>query len=106
MHVRRTLFKLLLAALKAVPRGLAARLDAPLMARERLTRGRSHPTIPMTLANLVLCSCPDCPSFPEAAGEALYCSGGRSAARIDERGCNRSEEHTSELQSPKDLVCR
>ncbi|MHB8846704.1 MAG: adenylate/guanylate cyclase domain-containing protein [Nitrospirota bacterium] len=71
-----------------VPRRLAVKLDAPLMAKDRLARGREHPTIRMNLANLLLCSCFACPSFPKAGGEALYCASGVSSLPITENGCN------------------
>jgi class 3 adenylate cyclase len=79
---------LLRQLLQLVPRRLAARLDAPFLARERLARGRDHPTIRMNLANLLLCSCHSCPSFPRLRGEALYCASGVSAVPITEKGCN------------------
>src|SRR5512138_2021080 len=79
---------LIRAVLRIVPRRLATRIDAPLMARDRLARGRDHPTIRMDLANFLLCACPSCPSFPGAGGEALYCASGVSSSAITERGCN------------------
>ncbi len=80
--------KILVALLKLLPLSITTRIDAPLMARGRLALGRNHPTIPMTLANLLLCNCLTCPSFPAKRGEALYCSGGKSAVPIREEGCN------------------
>ncbi len=80
--------KALMAMMRLVPRNLAKRMDAPMMKKAFLEQGRSHPTIPMTLANLLLCSCAACPSYPAVRGEALYCSGGKSSALIREEGCN------------------
>jgi class 3 adenylate cyclase len=74
--------------LRLVPQHLATRLDAPMMTRDRLARGRDHPTIRMNLANLLLCSCSSCPSFPRVYGEALYCASGISSVLITEKGCN------------------
>src|SRR5258708_23194473 len=37
---------------------------------------------------------------------ALDAAGGLKLRLIQTRGCERSEEHTSELQSPDHLVCR
>lgn len=74
--------------LRLVPQRLANRLDSPMMARDRLARGRDHPTIRMNLANLLLCSCSSCPSFPQVRGEALYCASGVSSVPITENGCN------------------
>ena len=82
------MMKLIRSMLRLVPKRLAARLDAPLMARDRLARGRDHPTIRMNLANLLLCSCSSCPSFPRVFGEALYCASGISSVPITEEGCN------------------
>ena len=79
---------LIRAVLRLVPQRLATRIDAPLMARDRLARGRDHPTIRMDLANFLRCSCPSCPSFPRTGGEALYCASGVSSAAITEKGCN------------------
>ncbi len=82
------MMNVLRAIMRLVPREMAKRMDAPMMAKDRRERGRNHPTIPMTLANLLLCSCSTCPSFPEVRGEALYCSGGKSSVAITEEGCN------------------
>src|SRR5256885_8016537 len=41
---------------------------------------------------------------PEAPAEAAHLLAGLS--RLPRRGQNRSEEHTSELQSPCNIVCR
>jgi class 3 adenylate cyclase len=82
------MMELFRSMLRLVPKRLAARLDAPLMTRDRLERGRGHPTIRMNLANLLLCSCSTCPSFPRVFGEALYCAGGISSVPIKEEGCN------------------
>jgi class 3 adenylate cyclase len=76
------------AMLKLVPQRLATRLDAPMIARDRLVRGSDHPTIRMNLANLLLCSCSSCPSSPRIRGEALYCASGISSVSITEKGCN------------------
>src|SRR5438874_6750364 len=40
------------------------------------------------------------------SGPVLPSDGGASARRSDRRHGSRSEEHTSELQSRRDLVCR
>jgi class 3 adenylate cyclase len=80
--------KILMLMMRLVPRGLAKRMGAPMMKESFLERGRDHPTIPMTFANLLLCSCASCPSFPSEPGEALYCSGGKSSAVINQEGCN------------------
>ena len=80
--------KVLMPLLRLVPGKLAQKMDAPMMAKDRLAQGRGHPTIPMTLANLLLCTCRTCPSFPQVRGEALYCSGGKSSVAIKEEGCN------------------
>lgn len=82
------MMKMLMAVMRLVPRELAKKMDAPMMARDRLERGRVHPTIRMNLKNLLLCACFTCPSFPSVRGEALYCSGGKSAVTINEEGCN------------------
>lgn len=80
--------KMLIAMLRLVPARLAKKMDAPMMGKDRLARGREHPTIRMNLQNLLLCACAACPSFPAVRGEALYCSGGKSAVPIKEQGCN------------------
>ncbi len=78
----------ILKILKLVPIRIAEKLDAPLMTAERLARGKTHPAIRMNLANLRLCSCAVCPSFPKIFGEALYCASGKSDHPIEENGCN------------------
>lgn len=80
--------KILKPILKLVPQRIATVMDAPLMASDRLARGKGHPTIRMSLANLLLCSCETCPSFPQVRGEALYCASGVSTDLITEQGCN------------------
>lgn len=80
--------KMLMAMMRLVPQGMAKNMAAPMMAKDRLARGINHPTIPMTLSNLLLCACASCPSFPAVRGEALYCSGGKSSVTIKEEGCN------------------
>src|SRR5574340_565203 len=55
-----------------------------------------HETIAATVLHAV-------PDFLEGWNEALAERFGRSVTALVE---GRSEEHTSELQSPKDLVCR
>lgn len=82
------MMKMIWALLRLVPQGIAEKIDAPMMAKDLLARGRTHPTIPMTLANLWRCTCSSCPSFPRVKDEALYCSGGKSRAVIKEKGCN------------------
>ncbi len=82
------MLKLLMTIMRFVPQGIAKKMDAPLIAKDRLAMGRNHPAIPMTLANLLLCTCPSCPSFPRVRDEALYCSGGKSSVPITEKGCN------------------
>src|SRR5690606_41309893 len=42
----------------------------------------------------------------QTAGTHAACPGRRRAHRVAPRGCVRSEEHTSELQSRENLVCR
>ncbi len=79
---------MLMLMMRLAPQGMAKNMAAPMMAKDRLARGRNHPTIPMTLSNLLLCTCSTCPSFPAVRGEALYCSGGKSAVTIKEEGCN------------------
>ena len=74
--------------LKLIPDRIASAADAPLMSADRLARGKAHPTIRMSLANLLLCSCATCPSFPQVRGEALYCASGVSTVSITELGCN------------------
>ena len=65
------MINLIRSMLSLVPQRLAAaRLDAPMMTRDRLARGRDHPTIRMNLANLLRCSCRSCPSFPVNGNEA------------------------------------
>lgn len=81
------MFKLIMPLLKLLPRRVALKLDAPLMPRDRLARGKTHPTIHMNLTNLLVCSCFSCPSFPEGR-EALYCASGKSDSGINEKGCN------------------
>lgn len=80
--------KLLIVLLKLIPGRFARTMDAPLLSRERIVRGKGHPTIRMNLADFLLCSCPSCPSFPKIRSEALYCASGRSDVPISERGCN------------------
>jgi class 3 adenylate cyclase len=82
------IMKMLMAMMRLVPRELAKKMDAPMMGKDRLARGKVHPTIRMNLQNLLLCTCSTCPSFPGVRGEALYCSGGKSAVPIKEEGCN------------------
>jgi class 3 adenylate cyclase len=82
------LLGILLRILKLVPLRIAKKLDAPLMKADRLARGKTHPAIRMNLANLRLCSCATCPSFPKVFGEAIYCASGRSGHPIEENGCN------------------
>ncbi len=82
------MMKPVLALLRLVPQSMAEKMDAPFMAKDRLALGRTHPAIPLTLANLLRCSCMTCPSFPAIGGEAVYCSGGKSSAAIVEKGCN------------------
>lgn len=74
--------------LKLVPDRIAQKIDAPWIARDRLSLGRDHPTIRMNLANLLLCNCFSCPSYPKVRGEALYCASGTSTVSIKEEGCN------------------
>ena len=82
------MINLIRSILRLVPQRLAERLDAPMMERDRLARGRDHPTIRMNLANLLRCSCRSCPSFPGMRDEALYCASGISSVPITEKGCN------------------
>jgi class 3 adenylate cyclase len=82
------MMRLMMSLMKMVPPRLAAKMNAPMIGRERLARGKSHPTIRMNLENLLLCSCSTCPSFPMARGEALYCASGKSGRSIEENGCN------------------
>ncbi len=74
--------------LKLVPTGIAEKLDAPTITRARLKQGKTHPTIRMNVANLRVCSCSSCPSFPGVFGQALYCASGKSDRPIEEKGCN------------------
>ncbi len=83
-----TVLGIALKIVKLVPMRLAEKMDAPLMTRDRLARGKAHPAIRMNLANLRFCSCLTCPSFPGVFGEALYCSSGKSNHPIRENGCN------------------
>ena len=82
------MINLIRSMLRLVPQRLAARLDAPLLTRDRLARGRDHPTISMNVANLLRCSCTSFPSFPGMRSEALYCASGISLVPITEKGCN------------------
>lgn len=82
------LLKILMKILKLVPSRIAETMDAPMMTAGRLERGKTHPSIRMNLANLRLCSCTSCPSFPKVLGEAIYCASGRSEQAIEEKGCN------------------
>ncbi len=81
---------LIRSMLKLVPERIAQFIDVPrpLIARDRLARGKDHPTIRMSLANLLLCNCFSCPSYPKVRGEALYCASGVSTVTIKEEGCN------------------
>jgi class 3 adenylate cyclase len=82
------MMKLIVSMMKLVPRSIAEKMDALTISRDRIARGKAHPTIRMNLANALVCSCSSCPSFPGIRGEALYCASGKSAVTIDEQGCN------------------
>jgi len=79
----------MIAMLKLLPVWLKKRIPAPMLGKNRLQAGRTHPTIAMNLANLLICAdyCGRCPSSPGIAGEALYCASGKSRAKIEEKGC-------------------
>lgn len=41
--------------------------------------------------NLQVCrkdNCGQCPSFPEAEGDGLYCARGPSSAKVERKGCS------------------
>src|SRR2546426_8331058 len=69
------------------------------------------PLPPSPLARISCCPCRSrvtcCCARPAAPGSPGSCpSAPSSAARCDDSCPERSEEHTSELQSPCNLVCR
>lgn len=84
------MMKLAVAMLDLLPKRTKDRMRAPMLTRERIELGRTHPTIAMNATNLLICArnCGTCPSYPDVKGEALYCAGGRSSAHIERHGCN------------------
>src|SRR5207248_10403005 len=71
--------------------------------RRRLHRRGMRECISTTVAIPIVAACPTRRS--DAAGEQEHLHHGAGGEHL-EHGAGRSEEHTSELQSPYDLVCR
>lgn len=82
--------QLAIAMLDLIPKALKDRVRAPMLGKERMRTGATHPTIAMNLTNMLICgrNCGTCPSYPGVMGEALYCAGGKSKKEINRRGCN------------------
>ncbi len=84
------MMRLAIAMLDLIPKALKDRMRVPMLGKERMRAGATHPTIAMNLTNLLICgrNCGTCPSYPGVMGEALYCAGGRSRKEVTRRGCN------------------
>ncbi len=84
------MMKIIMAMMYMLPKKFRDRMKSPMLQKGRYAAGENHPSIEMSLTNLLVCArnCGTCPSYSGVRGEALFCASGPSTIDIEQNGCN------------------